>query len=231
MGARVPTGLSCLGARWRSCGASRPGTLRDTAYAQASTCGYSRRQTTDRSALDSVFHVKPLNRRTRRSVLVAHVAVSVSWLGLTIGLLTLGLTAFLTGDPGTAQAATRAMKIFGDWLIVPTAFLSLVSGLVLALGTPWGLARHRWVWAKFWITLVTTGLTVFSLRPGINEAAAGGAIDTDLVIGPAVASATYLFVTAVSVLKPWGLTRRGRRLRVSARSAKTVDERSPRRPA
>lgn len=155
----------------------------------------------------------------------------MSWLGLTVGLLTLGLAALLTDDTATAQAATRAMKIFGDWLVVPVALLSLLTGLVLALGTPWGLARHRWVWAKFWITLVTTGLSIFSLRPGINEAAAGGVIDADLVVGPAVATATYLFVTAVSVLKPWGLTRRGRRLRVSARSAKAVDERSLRRTA
>lgn len=155
----------------------------------------------------------------------------MSWLGLTIGLLTLGLAAVLTDDTATAQAATRAMKIFGDWLVVPVALLSLLTGLVLALGTPWGLARHRWVWAKFWITLVTTALSIFSLRPGINEAAAGGVIDVDLVVGPAVATATYLFVTAVSVLKPWGLTRRGRRLRVSARSAKAVDERSLRRTA
>ncbi|WP_328904784.1 DUF2269 domain-containing protein [Streptomyces sp. NBC_00234] len=175
--------------------------------------------------------MKPLKRPARRSLLVAHVAVSVSWLGLTIGLLTLGLAAVLTDDTATAQAATRAMKIFGDWLVVPVALLSLLTGLVLALGTPWGLARHRWVWAKFWITLVTTALSIFSLRPGINEAAAGGVIDVDLVVGPAVATATYLFVTAVSVLKPWGLTRRGRRLRVSARSAKAVDERSLRRTA
>lgn len=45
-----------------------------------------------------MFHVKPLNRPVRRSLLVTHVAVSVGWLGLTVGLLALGLTAFLTGD-------------------------------------------------------------------------------------------------------------------------------------
>lgn len=38
------------------------------------------------------FHVKHLRRPVRRGWLVAHVAVSVSWLGLTIGLLTLGIT-------------------------------------------------------------------------------------------------------------------------------------------
>ncbi|MET8880876.1 DUF2269 domain-containing protein [Streptomyces rubiginosohelvolus] len=175
--------------------------------------------------------MKPLKRPVRRGLLVAHVAVSVSWLGLTVGLLALGITAFTTGDPATVGAATRAMKIFGDWLVVPVALLALVSGLVLALGTPWGLARHRWVWTKFWLTLITTGLSVFSLRPGIDAAAADKAVDINLVIAPSVATATYLLITAVSILKPWGLTRRGRRLRFSASSVKSVDARSPRQTA
>ena len=171
-----------------------------------------------RCVLATVFHVKPLKRPARRSILVAHVAVSVGWLGLTVGLLALGLTAFLTHDAATAEAATRAMKVFSDWLVVPVALLSLVSGLALALGTSWGLARHRWVWAKFWLTLITAGLSVFALRPAIDEAAARGAADIDLVIAPSVATATYLFVTAISVLKPWGPTRRGRRLRPARES-------------
>ncbi|MFI8003923.1 DUF2269 domain-containing protein [Streptomyces sp. NPDC086010] len=154
--------------------------------------------------------MKPLKRPVRRSMLVAHVAVSVGWLGLTLCLLALGLAAFLTDDTTMAAAVTRAMKVLADWLVVPVALLSLVSGLVLALGTPWGLARHRWVWVKFWLTLITAGLSVFSLRPGIDEAAARGAADIDLVIAPSVATATYLFMTAISVLKPWGPTRRGR---------------------
>ncbi|MFJ6434560.1 DUF2269 domain-containing protein [Streptomyces sp. NPDC091416] len=172
--------------------------------------------------------MKPLKRHTRRGLLVAHVSVSVSWLGLTVGLLALGITAFSTGDPDTARAATRAMKIFGDWLVIPVALATLLSGLVLSLGTPWGLARHRWVWTKFWLTLMTTGLSVFSLRPGIDEAAERAAVDISLVVAPSVAAVAYLFMTAISVLKPWGPTRRGRLLRVSARSVKAVDERSPR---
>ncbi|MGW2179714.1 DUF2269 domain-containing protein [Streptomyces sp. NPDC001732] len=175
--------------------------------------------------------MKPLKRPVRRGLLVAHVSISVSWLGLTVGLLTLGITAFLTEDPATARAATLAMKIFGDWLVMPVALLSLLSGLVLALGTPWGLARHRWVWTKFWLTLITTALSVFSLRPGIDEAAARGTVDIDLVVAPSVATATYLFITAISVLKPWGPTRRGRRPRPTAGAGKAVDVRTPRRTA
>ncbi|MEU9110660.1 DUF2269 domain-containing protein [Streptomyces sp. NPDC048483] len=165
-----------------------------------------------------------LSRPARRAVLVVHVAVSVSWLGLTLGLLALSITGYTTASPDMAAVAYRAMKIFSDWLVLPVALISLVSGLVLALGTPWGLARHHWVHVKFWLTLVTVLLSVFSLRPGIDhlaaQAAAGApATDVGLLVAPSVATATYVFITAVSVLKPWGPTKRGSRLRRRAQSA------------
>ncbi|MGW2630284.1 DUF2269 domain-containing protein [Streptomyces chattanoogensis] len=165
-----------------------------------------------------------LSRPARRAVLVVHVAVSVGWLGLTLGLLALGITGYTTASPDTAAVAYRAMKIFADWLILPVALIALVSGLVLSLGTAWGLARHRWVYVKFWLTLVTVLLSVFSLRPGIDHLAAQAAAgtpapDIGLLIAPAVATATYFFITAVSVLKPWGRTKRGSRLRRRAQSA------------
>ncbi|MFI6084522.1 DUF2269 domain-containing protein [Streptomyces sp. NPDC051217] len=166
--------------------------------------------------------MKPLKRPARRALLVVHVAVSVSWLGLTLGLLTLGITAYTTGDSTLTDASYRAMNVFADWLLAPVVVVTLVSGLVLSLGTPWGLARYHWVWIKFWITLVTGAATVFALRPGIGQAAdSGGVPDISLVAAPAVATGAYLFMTVVSVLKPWGLTRRGRRHRAAARGTRT----------
>ncbi|MEU6914855.1 DUF2269 domain-containing protein [Streptomyces olindensis] len=166
-----------------------------------------------------------LSRRTRRAVLVVHVTASASWLGLTLGLLALGTTAATTGSAVTVEASVRAMKLFADWLLLPVAFLTLLSGLVLSLGTAWGLARHRWVWTKFWLTLATTTATVFALRPGVNAAvtavAAGGPLPDagDVLFGPVVSLSAYVFMTVISVLKPWGLTRRGKRLRTPARRA------------
>jgi hypothetical protein len=184
-----------------------------------------------------VFHVKPLQRPTRRATLVVHVAASAGWLGLTLGLLALALTAATTESGPMIEAACRAMKVFTDWLVIPVALLTLISGLALSLGTQWGLARHRWVYTKFWLTLVTITASLFALRPGVNDA-----VDTvtsgtplaqplDLVMGPAVSLTTYVFMTVISVLKPWGLTRRGRRSRVSTTSRKALDERSLRRTA
>lgn len=165
---------------------------------------------------------KRLSRPARRAGLVVHVLASASWLGLTLGLLAFGIAAATTGSAVTVEASVRAMKLFADWLLLPVAFLTLVSGLVLALGTPWGLARHRWVYVKFWVSLATTTATVFALRPGVDAAvtavAAGGPLPDagDVLSGPVVSLSAYVFMTVISILKPWGLTRRGRRLRAAS---------------
>ncbi|MFE0251179.1 DUF2269 family protein [Streptomyces sp. NPDC059010] len=170
---------------------------------------------------------KKLSRPARRALLVVHVIASACWLGLTLGLLALAITAATTGSAVIVEASVRSMKLFADWLLLPVAFLTLVSGLVLSLGTQWGLARHRWVYIKFWLTLATTAATTFALRPGlgttVGAVAAGGPLPdaTDLMMGPIVSLSAYVFMTVISILKPWGLTRRGRRLRAASASART----------
>ncbi|MEV5978818.1 DUF2269 domain-containing protein [Streptomyces sp. NPDC052114] len=160
-----------------------------------------------------------LSRPARRATLVVHVVGAAGWLGLTLGLLALALPAVTTESPGSIEASVRSMKVFTDWLVLPLALLTLLSGLLLSLGTPWGLARHRWVYAKFWLTLATTVASAFSLRPGVDATAATVAAGdplTDpsgLIAGPIVSLSAYLFMTVISVLKPWGLTRRGRKQR------------------
>lgn len=165
-----------------------------------------------------------LTRPARRAALVVHVVASAAWLGLTLGLLALGVTAATTDAPETVAAGVRGMKLFADWLLLPLALLTLASGLVLAMGTPWGLARYRWVYTKFWLTLGTTLATFFALRPGVNSAfaavAAGAPLPDagDVLFGPVVSLSAYVFMTVLSLLKPWGLTRRGRRSRPAVRS-------------
>ncbi|WP_230423348.1 DUF2269 domain-containing protein [Streptomyces radicis] len=175
--------------------------------------------------------MKPLARPVRRGLLVTHVVVSVGWLGLTLCLLVLGVTGAVSGSEATAEAAYRSMKIFGDWLLAPLALLTLGTGVVLSLGTHWGLVRHRWVLIKFVLTLITTAASLFALRSGIDDAAgevAAGRRVTDgagLVVPPSVALACYLFMTAISVLKPWGTTRWGRRARQEAAARRHGGER------
>ena len=73
-----------------------------------------------------------LSRPARRAHLVIHVLASAGWLGLTVGLLALGVTANTSGSAAVVEASVRAMKLFADWLLLPTAFLTLLSGLPAA---------------------------------------------------------------------------------------------------
>ncbi|PRX49349.1 hypothetical protein B0I33_103384 [Prauserella shujinwangii] len=159
----------------------------------------------------------------RRAVLVAHVVSSVGWLGLTIGNLTLAITGLTTADPGTQRAVFVAMDVVGGTLLIPVSLTAFGTGLALSLGTRWGLLRHRWVLAKFVLTLVAVVLTPLSLLPGVRAAAeavsaapAGTLVDlggtgSDLLAAGCVSSSMYLACVVLSITKPWGRTRWGRR--------------------
>ncbi|WP_030423299.1 DUF2269 domain-containing protein [Streptomyces sp. SCSIO 75703] len=169
-----------------------------------------------------------LSRPVRRATLAVHVVASAAWLGLTLGLLALALAATTAPSAASAEPSVRAMRLFADLLLLPVALTTLASGLVLALGTPWGLARHRWVWTKFWLTLAATIATAFALRPGVHAALAAVTAGeplpgpADVSAGPFVSLTAYVFMTVISLLKPWGPTRRGRRPRRPSRRGEAV---------
>ncbi|QDN75865.1 DUF2269 domain-containing protein [Streptomyces sp. RLB3-17] len=159
-----------------------------------------------------------LPQTARKSVVVVHVVVSVSWLALMLCLLTLGTTALATNNADTLRTAYRAMGMLGNALIIPLSLLTLVSGVMLALATPWGLFRYYWVSAKFWLTLAATVASIFALTARLHDAADAvarhpvgpisamdlGFIRYNMVIVPAVALLLYLANVILSVFKPWG---------------------------
>lgn len=142
-----------------------------------------------------------------------HVAVSVGWLGLDLGLLTLGLTGLLSGDPDTVRAVYRSMGVLVDVAVIPVSLLTLGTGILLSLGTRWGLARYWWVLVKLALTLVAAVASLLALRSTVHGAIdllpATGPVDVggaaaSLVAAPTVALCVYGAATALSVYKPWG---------------------------
>lgn len=160
-------------------------------------------------------------RTQRKALLIAHIVSSVAWLGVSLGMLTLGLAGRFTGGRRTVEGAYWAAHVFVDVLVIPLAVVSLVTGLWLGLVTHWGLVRQKWVLTKLVLTLITFMLSLLLLRPGVMEAYHNSGSGGDpaklrdagggLVAAGIVSSSTYLFMTIVSVFKPWGATRWGRR--------------------
>ncbi|MGH3871981.1 MAG: hypothetical protein ACRDSR_10790 [Pseudonocardiaceae bacterium] len=155
-----------------------------------------------------IFAIPRLSRRARVALLTVHVAVSVGWLGLDGALVALEVTGLSAGDPVVQGGIATAMGALAAWVLIPVVFVSLVSGLVLALSTPWGLVRHWWVLAKCAITMVLTATGLLLMLPRLGQIAAGDGEPVQLqsLLARSLALVLLLAATGLSVVKPWGKT-------------------------
>lgn len=154
--------------------------------------------------------------RVRKLALAAHLVVSVGWIGAVVAYLTLGLAAVTSQDARTVRAAWIAMELIGWYTIVPLALASLLTGLVMALATRWGLFRHYWVLFSFVLTILATVVLVLhmptvSLLADVAQEAQGARLDElggDL-FHPGLGLAVLLVIQVLNVYKPRGMTRYG----------------------
>lgn len=146
-----------------------------------------------------------LPRSVRRPLLLLHVVASVGLLGQGWVLVVLNLTALNTDDGELARAAYELMSVLVFAGGIPLSMASLVTGLILALGTHWGLLRHAWVFAKL---LLLTGVILvgsFLFTPELLAEAGPPYPDALQRTQVAVVSAQVLMLltaTALSVYKP-----------------------------
>src|SRR5688572_5860187 len=92
----------------------------------------------------------------RRFLLTAHVTLSVGWIGAVCVFLALAVIGLTSQSPNTVRGAYLVMERAAWLALVPFAFASLLSGVVVSLTTPWGLFRHYWVVFKLLITAFAT---------------------------------------------------------------------------
>ena len=158
----------------------------------------------------------------RRFALTTHVTASVGWLGAVGGFLALSIVGLTSQDAQTVRAAYLAMESTGWYVLVPLSLASLATGLLQSLATPWGLLRHYWVLAKLVMNaFATVVLLMYMQTLGYlaGAAAATPVSDGDLsglrspspVLHAGAALLLLLVATTLSVYKPRGMTRYGRR--------------------
>src|SRR6266852_2308627 len=161
----------------------------------------------------------------RKLTITAHVTCSVGWLGAVAAFLVLSIAGLTSHDAEVVRGAYLSMDLISRFVIIPLCFAALVSGLIQALGTPWGLFRYYWILVKFGLAIFATlallihqfaVMAVAAKR--VSGAAAEtlfssdlGPLKTELVRAPSLAILLLLVVTTLGVYKPWGLTRYGRR--------------------
>lgn len=164
----------------------------------------------------------------RKFALAVHLTVSVGWIGAVAGYLALDVTVATSQDPQMLRAAWIAMGMIALWIIVPLAVASLLTGLVMALGTKWGLIRHWWVLISFLLTVVATVVLLSETRVISRSAAlaADSVTSTAQLVGlPSTLPhsigglVVLLVIQVLNVHKPQGMTPYGWRKQQGERRA------------
>ena len=106
----------------------------------------------------------------RKLALATHLSVSVGWIGAVVAYLALDVTVATSRDPRMLRAAWAAMGLVASWAIVPLAFAAILTGLVMSLGTKWGLIRYWWVIISLVLTVVATLVLLSETRPDTEYA-------------------------------------------------------------
>jgi uncharacterized membrane protein len=160
--------------------------------------------------------------RLRKLALTLHVTSSVGWFGAAVTYVALFVAMLNSQDARMIRAAYVVMAFVVRFVIVPFSVASLLTGLVQALGTAWGLFRHWWVVFKLVLTVVASVVlldyaTSMSSFAGAAARPTLSGTDLDALRSPehllhAGGGLVVLFTTVVlAVYKPRGMTGYGRR--------------------
>jgi hypothetical protein len=154
----------------------------------------------------------------RKVALGAHLTFAVGWIGAAAAYLALGIAAATSTDPSLVRGAWLAMELIGWSVIIPLALTSLLTGLIMALGTRWGLFRHYWVLFSLALTLFATVILLLHMPTVSSQADVARTADFARLEGlggdvphPAIGLVLLLVILALNIYKPRGMTRYGQR--------------------
>jgi hypothetical protein len=149
----------------------------------------------------------------RKFALTAHLTFSVGWIGAVVAYLALGIAAMTSQEVQTMRAAWIAMELTGWYVIVPLALASLLTGLVMSLGTRWGLFRHYWVLFSLLLTIFAVIVLLLHM-PTVTFLADVAAQADEATLGrvggdlfhPSFGLLVLLVIQVLNIYKPRGLT-------------------------
>lgn len=153
----------------------------------------------------------------RKFALIVHLTVSVGWIGAVVAFLALVLAAMTSQDAQTLRAVWIALELTGSFAIVLLALGSLLSGLIMSLGTKWGLFQHYWVLISLVLTILSTIILLGNMQTVSFFARVAAEMDSADVgrlrgglrgelLHAGVGLLVLLAIQVLNVYKPRGLT-------------------------
>lgn len=104
----------------------------------------------------------------RQLILTIHVVTSVGLIGAALALAVLGFSSVRGADPRTTFPAAYLVEA---WLVAPLAVAALLTGVLQAVLSPWGLVTYWWVTIKLATTAGLASVSLFVLLPRLSASA------------------------------------------------------------
>jgi hypothetical protein len=146
-----------------------------------------------------------LSQRMRQTVLTAHIVVSVGLLGDSAGFLAVAIRASGTADTAAVLEQMRVLGMFGMVFGIPLSVAAIVTGVILGLGSKWGVFRYPWVTTKLLLNLSVMAVGGLVIGPALAQMLNGGPDRTTQLIAAASYDVVALTTaTVLSVFKPGG---------------------------
>lgn len=159
-----------------------------------------------------------LGSKGRQWLKAIHIFFCCAWVGTGLSMVLLGFLKTHIPNGDELYAVNACIKLLDDYIIIPSAFGCLISGLLFCWLTQWGFIKFNWVIVKWVATIAQIIFGSFWLGPWTNGSTA--IADADRI--HALQNATYLHdrhmnniwgstqvallivLIFISVLKPWG---------------------------
>jgi hypothetical protein len=162
--------------------------------------------------------VKKLSVKQKNWLLSVHIAIAGIWFGTALIMVVIGLSNTNTTSGDALYAINAILKLLDDFVIIPAAIGSLLTGALLCWLTIWGFVKHYWVITKWVATITLIIFGSFWLGPWTNAATSISEVERlqalsnplymfdvkGMIIGGAITTLSLLTIIAISTLKPWG---------------------------
>lgn len=159
-----------------------------------------------------------LNVKQKNWLISAHVATGGIWFGTALCMVIIALSHQTTSNGDELYAVNSVIKLLDDFVVIPSAILSLVTGGFLCWLSVWGFVKFYWVITKWVATVTLIVFGTFWLGPWTNTATAIADLERSkaltnpvfmfdsraAAIGGAIQSISILVIIFISVIKPWG---------------------------
>jgi hypothetical protein len=169
-----------------------------------------------------------------------HLIFSVIWLGaaLSMNLLRYAWTPVADMD---LYAVDHSISLIDNWVVVPAAWLSLLTGIFESWLTTWGFFKYRWVTLKWIATLgMMVYATLFISRwdraiAAISKVEGLLALQNPVYLHDrllyTISGVTFIVIltllSLISTLKPWTRIDRDRMNRRQALAGKKDQQNAP----